>query len=178
MTILVKIVEESKTGRYWMCNDCYKYHSELNGGRDKNYFRKLRLRLCPEYREEISEQKRKSRLNNYEAEIYRKCRYRAEQRGLDFNLDISDIVIPDVCPILEVPFVYGDKGDYSYPPSINRIDNSKGYVKGNIQIISMKANTMKNSANPEELYKFCKNILRYSPNCPKGTELEDKEPLG
>lgn len=169
---------KSKTGRYWMCNDCYKYHSELNDGQDKNYFRKLRIKLCPEYREEISEQKRKSRLNNYEAEIYRKCRYRAEQRGLEFNLDISDIVIPDVCPILEVPFVYGDKGDYSYSPSIDRIDNSKGYVKGNIQIISMKANTMKNSATLEELYKFCKNILRYSPNYPKGIELENKESLG
>lgn len=37
---------------------------------------------------------------------------------------------------------------------------------------------MKNSATPEELYKFCKNILRYSPNCSKETELENKESLG
>lgn len=48
---------------------------------------------------------------------------------------------------------------------IDKIDNSKGYVKGNIQIISMKANAMKNSASLEELHTFCKNILRYSPNC-------------
>lgn len=42
----------------------------------------------------------------------------------------------------------------------------------------MKANTMKNSATPEELRNFCKNILRYSPNYTEkeSTESEDKEP--
>lgn len=111
----------------------------------------------------------------YKAEILRKCRYRAEQRGLDFNLELEDIVIPKYCPILEVPFQFGSKDDYS--PSIDRIDNSKGYIKGNIQIISMKANTMKNSATPEELYNFCKNILRYSPNYieKENVESENKE---
>lgn len=41
----------------------------------------------------------------------------------------------------------------------------------------MKANTMKNSATPEELYNFCKNILRYSPNYieKENVESENKE---
>lgn len=168
---------KSKTGRKWLCKACYSEHSAINQGRDKNYFRKLRLKVSPEYKAEIVEQKRKSRENNYEVEILRKCRYRAEQRGLDFNLELEDIVIPKYCPILEVPFQFGSKDDYSYSPSIDRIDNSKGYIKGNIQIISMKANTMKNSATPEELYNFCKNILRYSPNYieKENVESENKE---
>lgn len=173
-----RVFGKSKTGRYWMCDSCYEYHTAINNGKDKNYFRKLRLKLCPEYRQEIQKIKEKSRHNNFEAEIYRKCLYRAKQRGIEFNLELSDIVIPKICPILEVPLVFGNKENYEYSPSIDRIDNSKGYIKGNIQIISMKANTMKNSATPEELYKFCKNILRYSPNCSKETELENKESLG
>ena len=69
-----------------------------------------------------------------------------------------------MCPILEVPLEFGTKGNYEYSPSIDRIDNSKGYIKGNIQIISKKANSMKNSASLDELRKFCKNVLRYSLN--------------
>ena len=39
---------------------------------------------------------------------------------------------------------------------------------------------MKNSATPEELNKFCKNIIRYSLNNIKKEDIEqeDKEPLG
>lgn len=126
------LLANSKTGRRWLCNDCYKEHSEINNGQDKNYFRKLRLKVSPEYKAEIAAQKKASRERNFEAEILRQCRGRAERKGLEFNLELSDIVIPDKCPILEVPFQFGTKGDYSYTPSIDRIDNTKGYVKGNI----------------------------------------------
>lgn len=131
----------------------------------KNYFRKLRIKLCPEYREEIQQQKKASRERNIEQAMLTSAKNRAARKGLEFNLELSDIVIPEKCPLLEVPFHFGTKECYDYSPSIDRIDNSKGYVKGNIQIISMKANAMKNSASLEELYTFCKNILRYSPNC-------------
>lgn len=166
----------SPDGRRWLCKKCDEYHTNINQGKDKNYFRKLRIQVDQNYRDEINAQKRKSCYNNHESILLRNAKKRAEENGWEFNLELSDIVIPKICPILEVPLVIGTKGDYMYTPSIDRIDNSKGYIKGNIQIISMKANTMKNSASLEELKKFCKNILRYSLNSSKETETEDKEP--
>jgi hypothetical protein len=134
----------------------------------------------PELREKYLKSKREEFLKNYKKQILFRTKRRAELRGLEFNLDIDDIIIPDICPILEVPIIIGTKDNYEYSPSIDRIDNSKGYVKGNIQIISKKANSMKNSASYNELITFCKNILRYSLSSTKyeSTELEDKEPLG
>lgn len=88
-----------------------------------------------------------------------KQRVRVEK--LDFDLVLEDIVIPELCPILEIPLKRGTTGDYKYSPTADRIDNSKGYTKDNIRIISMMANKMKNNANKEELYLFSKNIMNY-----------------
>ena len=172
------ILGKSKTGRDWLCKECREKHTIINNGQDKNYFRKLRIKVSPEYRAEQAEIDRRSRIKNFNRAMYTAAKYRAEQRGIEFNLDIEDIIIPDKCPILECEFVYGTSDNYDYSPSLDRIDNSKGYIKGNVQVISTKANKMKNSATFEELKNFCKNVLRYSPNYSKEIEQEDKEPLG
>lgn len=82
-------------------------------------------------------------------------KYRAKRLGLDFDLTLEDFVIPAVCPILGAPLERGTV----LAPSIDRIDNSKGYVKGNVQIVSRLANTMKNEASKEQLIQFAKWVL-------------------
>lgn len=86
---------------------------------------------------------------------------RSKDYGLEFNLDLNDIVLPEKCPILgiKLQFNTGKAKDNSY--SIDRIDNNKGYIKGNIQIISFKANTIKSNANFQELelvYLYMKQL--------------------
>lgn len=108
--------------------------------------------------------KRLEFLKNYKKQMLIRTERRALKRGLEFNLIEEDIIIPEYCKLLEIPIIIGTKGEYENSPSIDRIDNNKGYTKDNIQIISKKANSMKNSATYEELMIFYKNILRYSPN--------------
>jgi hypothetical protein len=71
--------------------------------------------------------------------------------------ELNYLSFPLSCPILDVPLDYKKHTEYS--PSIDRIDNSKGYIDGNIQVVSIKANRMKNSATESELIKFAQNVI-------------------
>lgn len=93
------------------------------------------------------------------------ARRRARKYGVEFNLDISDIVIPEFCPVLGVPLVLirgrgGSNRMNQASPSLDRIDPRKGYTKGNVWVISWKANRLKCDATPDELLLFAKAMLR------------------
>lgn len=92
--------------------------------------------------------------------MYHTSKARARKKGLEHTIEKSDIIIPKYCPILNTRLIPGSRGDYLNTPSLDRIDNSKGYTKDNIQVISMKANSMKNSATKEELLLFAKWVLK------------------
>lgn len=75
-----RIWGKSKTGRDWLCVDCRDHHSKLNNGQDKNYFKKLRSRVCPEYRKTQSSIDRKSRIKNFKRAMFTAAKYRAEKK--------------------------------------------------------------------------------------------------
>lgn len=83
--------------------------------------------------------------------IFNRVKARAKRLGREFNLQLDDIVLPTHCPIFGHEFIYGHS-DWTY--SVDRIDNSKGYVKDNIVIVSNKANRLKNDASIEDLKKI------------------------
>lgn len=98
---------------------------------------------------------------DYQRILFERVKKSAKKRKLEFSLTIDDIIIPKYCPLLEIKLTYEltyeTKDSYF---SIDRINSNLGYVKGNIQVISFKANTMKSNATKEELLIFSKNIIR------------------
>lgn len=76
----------------------------------------------------------------------------AKQRGIEFTITEDDVIIPDVCPVLGIPIVCtAGKTRTNNSPSIDRIDNSKGYVPGNVVVISWRANLLKKDASINEI---------------------------
>lgn len=76
---------------------------------------------------------------------------RANKKGREFSIELSDITVPTTCPVLGTPMV---------SPSLDRIDSSKGYVKGNVRVISKRANMLKNNATIEELTLVLRDLKR------------------
>lgn len=96
-----------------------------------------------------------------EKKMLRRAQQRAKERGHEFNLELSDIHIPTHCPVLGIELVVhkGRSGGNPNSPALDRIDNNKGYVKGNVMVVSHRANMMKVDASPEELVKFAQWVL-------------------
>jgi len=98
----------------------------------------------------------------YIKNMWWRAKKRAEKSGIEFNILKEDIVIPEFCPVFGFAFQVGNgKGPTDKSPSLDRIDNSKGYIKGNIQVISFKANRMKSDCDindVENLLCFMRTI--------------------
>ena len=76
---------------------------------------------------------------------------RAKKKGIAFNLDLEDIEIPDRCPVLGLPLALAHDRPNGCSPSLDRIDPAKGYTKGNVQVVSYRANRLKADASLLEL---------------------------
>jgi hypothetical protein len=96
----------------------------------------------------------------YAKHLWISARGSSKRRGKEFTISIEDIKIPELCPFLGIPLTcIRGKGYFSSNASIDRIDSTKGYVKDNIQVISRKANLMKNDATKEQLIAFASGIM-------------------
>lgn len=83
--------------------------------------------------------------------LWLSAKNRATRVGLPFNISPADIVIPETCPVLGIPMRRGTKTQTPNSPSVDRLIPERGYVIGNIGVISSKANTIKGSASASEL---------------------------
>lgn len=79
------------------------------------------------------------------------ARRRARTRGIEFDIELEDVCIPEVCPVLGISLVPSVGSPKDNSPSLDRIDPSKGYIKGNVAVVSYRLNRLKNSFTPEEL---------------------------
>lgn len=137
-----------------------EYHKEYYIN-NKEKFNKNWKEVTAKYRarnpEKIKLSLEKSRKNFPERNLLNKAKSRAKKKNIEFSLAIEDIYIPEYCPLLHTKL--DAWGPLDACPSLDRVDNTKGYTKDNIWVISFKANRMKNTATNAELKLFAQNIL-------------------
>ena len=86
------------------------------------------------------------------------ARRRAKSLGLDFSLERSDLTLVDVCPITGLTLSYTNAKLSDNSATVDRVDTTKGYVPGNVRIISNRANWRKSDFTLEEIER----LYRYS----------------
>jgi hypothetical protein len=89
---------------------------------------------------------------------------RAKEKGVPFTLtpDYVRSLVVDRCPVLGIELDYASKngrGLAHNSATVDRIIPSLGYVPGNVQVLSARANMMKSDASPEELLLFANWVL-------------------
>lgn len=115
----------------------------------------------PERTRETSLRNEKSRAERYRANpalyLWRTAKSRAHAFGQDFDITVDDVVVPAVCPITGDP-ISALAAAMRNGASLDRVDNAKGYVKGNVRVISRRANRMKGDLSLDDLARIAAYI--------------------
>ena len=79
--------------------------------------------------------------------MWRMAKQNAKKHSRPFTIEVKDVIIPEVCPVLGVPLTRS--GEFS--PSLDRIDSSRGYEPDNIVVVSRRANKLKRDMTLAEM---------------------------
>lgn len=87
------------------------------------------------------------------------ARVNAKRGDFPCSIALTDIVIPEFCPLLGIRIersTTGRRNDAS--PSLDKIKPELGYVRGNVWVISWRANRIKNNATLQELQMITERL--------------------
>ena len=86
-----------------------------------------------------------------EFHLLERARQRARRKGMEFDLVVDDITpLPKRCPIFGQLLRPGNGQQNPNAYSLDRIDNNKGYIRGNVMVISYLANRLKNDGTADQ----------------------------
>ncbi len=155
---------EENPNRYKICEECnqslnlnkFSLIEKWNPNSDtKNTCKKCSAKLNEKNRRDRDWKVDASRL------LYSNIKSRCKRIGREFSIEIEDITIPKKCPVFGFDLKREDRQTWMCAPSVDRIDNSKGYIKGNVTVVSRRANILKRDATIgelEQLFNYYKTL--------------------
>ena len=97
--------------------------------------------------------------------LLRRAKDNANKLNIPCTVTLADLSVPERCPVLGIELAFSNEGISENTPSIDRIDPTKGYEKGNVVVVSWRANRIKNNGTPDEhrkIYEFYKPLYEAS----------------
>lgn len=93
---------------------------------------------------------RRSEIYKAMREKYRAKKANAVRIGIEFTVPFGELMFPTHCPVLGIELDYFSDGRQENSASFDKIDPNKGYVSGNVAIMSWRANRIKNDGTVDE----------------------------
>jgi hypothetical protein len=95
---------------------------------------------------------------NWQSVLYRRCRKNTKDTDIDiYYINQLFFAQGGKCYWMKI---YMESDHYLLQPSLDRIDNERGYYKDNVILCSLFANRGRNQASFEEFESFIKNNLK------------------
>jgi len=140
----------------------YEANKEKIAARQKAYREANKEKVAAQYK--VYYEANKEKIKAYKKADFKKYMFsnaysRAKKNNIPFNLteDYLKSIYPSdmICPVLGFEMSVGldENGRSDTSPSLDRIIPEKGYVQGNVVVVSMRANTLKRDATLEEIRK-------------------------
>jgi hypothetical protein len=155
----------TKDGRGAVCTDCNRKAGRI--------YREAHLDAC-------NARMLKWKKENPKKYMLWRAKQHSRKRGHEFALTESDLPeFPVICPLLGLTLEYDARTNNPATASLDRIDSSKGYVAGNVQVISWRANQIKSNASPEEMRLIASRMQQSSlrPVLPTDADSRNKLPM-
>jgi hypothetical protein len=151
-----------KYGKRSQCKICCKILYDTPERLEKNKIKRaIKRKEDPKYRQRELFLAKENNKNNPIKYLLRVAKNRAKLRQLEFCITEKDLVLPEICPLLGLKLLVNTDKKQSNSYSIDRIDSQKGYIPGNVWIISARANILKNNSTVEELELLVTNLKKY-----------------
>ena len=157
--LVIEYAESRYQRAHWLCQCACGLQKVICG----SSLRRGLTESCGCITKETPHARTHGRSDSPEASMLYAAKKRAKDAGLEFDLRLEDIHIPEFCPLL--PNIKLESRTEKRPtwcsPSLDRFDSTKGYVRGNVWVISHHANTLKSNATAEELQTLVENMKKF-----------------
>lgn len=150
--------KRSKGGLYSNCHACCKIKRKkyYDKNKQKLLARQKEKRSTKQYKRKANIRQNKYRRKNPTKMLYLWVKNKCIKNNIEFNLTENDIIYNEICPVLGIKMEIGGN-NLNNSPTLDRINPHKGYIKGNVVVISHLANRIKNQATIKDI----ENILKY-----------------